>query len=132
MINHLIPFLFLSLLFKSAYAEYRTLNGTYNNLDNPILPTELARLNPPISYYSVININSSVIVPTPGNYTSSVPMNFVNCNASNNMPKGLHPLPRCVSDLAGSVRTNTEDVYNLDMLEKFKSKRKISHIVCFF
>ena len=120
--------LFFSLLFKLIYAEYRTLNGTFNNLNNPILEKSLARKNPPISFYSVIDVNSSMLIPTPGNYTS-VPINFGTCNASNSLPEGLYPLPRCVSDLVGSLRTEINDTYNLNVLEKFKSKRKISHIV---
>src|SRR3954454_5956195 len=76
--------------------------------------------------------NSRILISTRLNYTRSVPIAFVNCTSSNNLPEGLYPLPRCISNLIGSIRTNVDDVYNLDTLEKFKSKRKISHIVCFF
>lgn len=134
MINHLIILFLFSLLFKSVYTEYRTLNGTYNNLNNPFLPTSLARTNPPVSFFSKsANFNNDFqsLPATPGNYSSSVPTNLASCSSSSQLPEGLYPLPRCVSNIVGSIKANLSDVYNLNTLEKFKSKRKISHIVCF-
>jgi hypothetical protein len=134
MINYLIILFLFSLLFKSAYTEYRTLNGTYNNLYNPFLPTTLARTNPPVSFFNNpanSNNNFQSLPATPGNYSSLVPTNLASCSTSSNLPEGLYPLPRCVSNIVGSVRATLNDVYNLNALEKFKSKRKISHIVCF-
>ncbi|CAG8663617.1 4652_t:CDS:10 [Rhizophagus irregularis] len=115
--------------------EYRTLNGTYNNLRNPILSTTLARENPPVSFFSnSANFNNDFqsLPATPGNYSSLVPTNLASCSSSAQLPEDLYPLPRCVSNIIGSVRANLTDVYNLSTLEKFKSKRKISHISTFW
>ncbi|GES81430.1 heme peroxidase [Rhizophagus clarus] len=137
MINHLIILFLISLLFKSVYTEYRTLNGSYNNLNNPFLPTTLARNNPPISFFNgqssaSPNNNFQSLPSTPGNYTSLVPNNLASCGTSANLPGELYPLPRCVSNIVGSIRANLNDVYNLNTLEKYKSKRKISHISTFW
>src|SRR6266498_3164586 len=115
MINHLIILFLFSLLYKSVYTEYRTLNGTYNNLNDPFLATKLSRTNPPIA-----NSNNLTLPPTPGSYSSLVPANLASCSASVNLPEGSYPLPRCVSNIVGSIRANLNDVYNLDTLEKFK------------
>ena len=115
-------------MFNFIYAEYRTLDGTNNNLNTPLAKT-LVRGNPPISFYSVVNVTSSELIPTPGDYTSTVPIGFERCSSSNNLPINLYPLPRCVSDLVGSMKENANDVYNLNALGKFKSERKISHMV---
>src|SRR2546423_1654653 len=127
MANLLITLIFFSLLFKFTYATYRSIDGTNNNLNKPLSNT-LVREFPPISFYSVIDVNDSSLIPTPGNYTS-IPIDFQNCSSSNNLPEGLYPLPRCASNLVGSMRANIDDVYNLDTLGKYKSERKISHMV---
>ncbi|CAG8456991.1 13944_t:CDS:10 [Funneliformis mosseae] len=132
--NHLITLFLIPLLFTLIYAEYRTLNGTNNNLKNPslgVISSPLSRSNPPISFYTNINNDNAVsMIPTPGNYSSRVPKAFANCTAA--LPKNVFPLPRCASNKIGSIQANMDDVYNLDLLDKYKSKRKISHIFTYW
>src|SRR6266542_3003471 len=105
MTNHLIILVLLTLL-KLTYADYRTINGTYNNLKNPLsgsISSTLSRLNPPISYYNDADLKT--MISTPGNYTS-VPKDYATCSASNDLPDDIYPLPRCTSDLIGSMNSN--------------------------
>ncbi|CAG8440194.1 7816_t:CDS:10 [Funneliformis mosseae] len=125
-----IIFTILSLLIIITYQEYRSLNGEGNNRNDILIGTSnipFVRNIP--SKPNFADENYSMIF-TPGNYTTEVPDAFIACNAT--LPNDIFPLPRCVSNKLMSMQLNEEDMFNLPLLEKFKSKRDISHILTFW
>ncbi|CAG8440207.1 7817_t:CDS:10 [Funneliformis mosseae] len=110
--------------------EYRSLNGEGNNRNDPlagVMKTPFARNVPSMSNFADENFS---MIPTPGNYTTNVPNAFLACNAT--LPDGIFPLPRCVSNKLMSMQMNEDDIFDLTHLEKFKSKRDISHVLTFW
>ena len=122
----LVTFILIS---TTLCQKYRTINGTNNNANNPnagvpVIP--FVRNAPSISYFADANNN---LIQTPGNYTIfDIPFT---CAAAA-LPDGVFPLPRCVSNMIMSKQSKDDDMFNVQKLEKFKSKRKTSHIVSVF
>ncbi|CAG8586024.1 12445_t:CDS:10 [Funneliformis caledonium] len=125
-----VIFTILFLLVNITYQEYRSLNGEGNNRNDPlagVMKTPFARNVPSMSNFADENFS---MIPTPGNYTTNVPNAFLACNAT--LPDGIFPLPRCVSNKLMSMQMNEDDIFDLTRLEKFKSKRDISHVLTFW
>ncbi|RIA91279.1 hypothetical protein C1645_123157 [Glomus cerebriforme] len=106
--------------------KYRSINGEGNNINQPsagIPNTPFVRNVPPTSFFADTNNN---LIHTPGEYTF-VPETLFTCSAI--LPDGVFPLPRCVSNKLMSKQSKDNDMFDMSRLEKFKSKRKTSHIV---
>jgi hypothetical protein len=88
--------------------------------------TPFVRNLPSTSHYADANNN---LIHTPGDYTS-IPDTLFTCNAT--LPDDIFPLPRCVSNKLMSKQSKDNDIFDIPRLEKFKSKRKVSHIVSVF
>ncbi|GBC41947.2 heme peroxidase [Rhizophagus irregularis DAOM 181602=DAOM 197198] len=67
------------------------------------------------------------MVPTPGNYATDPKVSCVDP-----LPAGNYPLPRCVSNLITAMTLKDTDSFDLKRLDKFKSKRKNSHILTYW
>jgi hypothetical protein len=109
--------------------EYRSINGEGNNRNQPsagIPETPFARNLPSKSFYADAKNN---LINTPGNYVSA-PTTLNTCAAK--LPDGVFPLPRCISNKVMSMQSKDEDMFNITLLEKYKSRRRISHVVRFF
>lgn len=109
--------------------EYRSINGEGNNRNKPsagISDTPFARDVPSTSFFADANNN---LIVTPGNYLG-VPKTLFTCDA--NLPEGTFPLPRCISNKVMSKQSKDDDMFNTTLLEKYKSKRRISHMVGIF
>ncbi|SRR6266498_5439682 len=125
-----VIFTIFFLLTTVTYQEYRPLNGEGNKRDEPlagVANTPFVRNIPSTPNYADENAN---LIHTPGNYTAKVSDAFTTCNAK--LPDGVFPLPRCVSNKLMSMQSKDEDMLDLSRLNKFESKRKISHIVSVF
>ncbi|PKC07457.1 heme peroxidase [Rhizophagus irregularis] len=109
--------------------EYRSINGEGNNRNKPsagISDTPFARDVPSTSFFADANNN---LIVTPGNYLD-VPKTLFTCDA--NLPEGTFPLPRCVSNKVMSKQSKDDDMFNTTLLEKYKSKRRISHMLTYW
>lgn len=128
---NLLLFLFYTsiLITTTICLEYRPIDGMGNNRNLPsagIPKTPFVRNIPSTSYFADRNNN---LIHTPGDYIST-PDTLFTCNAT--LPDGIFPLPRCVSNKLMSKQSKDNDIFNIPRLEKFKSKRKVSHIVSVF
>lgn len=132
--NNLFKFLsyllFTFLLITTTICiEYRSINGVGNNRNKPsagISDIPFARDVPSTSFFADANNN---LINTPGNYLAA-PKTQVTCDAK--LPEGVFPLPRCISNKVMSKQSKDNDMFNLTLLEKYKSKRRISHVVGIF
>ncbi|GBC07612.1 hypothetical protein RclHR1_07570008 [Rhizophagus clarus] len=88
--------------------------------------TPFVRNIPSTSHYADTNNN---LIPTPGNYITT-PDIFFTCNVT--LPDNIFPLPRCVSNILMSKQSRDTDIFDIPLLEKFKSKRKVSHILTYW
>jgi len=128
-INQLLYHIILSILITIASCEYRSINGEGNNRDFPsdgIPITPLGRELPQSSQY-VAEVPFQM-VPTPGNYGETDPV--VSC--ADPLPANNFPLPRCVSNKITAMGLQNENSFDLASLEKFKSKRKNSHLLTYW
>ncbi|CAG8454369.1 2143_t:CDS:10 [Diversispora eburnea] len=82
-------------------AEYRSLDGTDNNLKNP----DTGSINQPL-----------LRTDEPNFYDSS------------EQTTGQLPMPRCISDRTTGIQMKIDDRFKIDFREKFKSKRNASHM----
>ncbi|GBC07611.1 hypothetical protein RclHR1_07570007 [Rhizophagus clarus] len=138
MIINNILFKFLSyllftfiLITTTICVEYRSINGEGNNRNQPsagIPETPFVRNVPSTSFYADTNNN---LINTPGNYVAAPNTNTPNTCAAN-LPNGVFPLPRCVSDKVMSKQSKDDDMFNVALLEKYKSKRKVSHVLTYW
>jgi len=122
---HIIIFIIL-LITITFQQGYRPLNGEGNNRIQStagIAKTPLVRELPSAFRFAD---DTAKMIPTPGDY-DVVPDTFTTCSAQ--LSEGLFPLPRCVSNKLTAMMLKDEDAYDFSRLEKFKSKRKNSHIV---
>jgi hypothetical protein len=87
--------------------------------------TPFVRNIPSTSHYADGNNN---LIHTPGDYISTT--DILTCNAT--LTVDVFPLPRCVSNKIMSKQSKDSDIFDIPRLEKFKSKRKVSHIVSVF
>src|ERR1044072_9503292 len=120
---------FTFILITTTVSEYRPIDGKGNNLNNPsagIPGTSFVRSVPSSSFFDVNNN----MIQTAGNYNVAPPAATLTC--ADNSPAQVFPLPRCVSNKLMSTRSKDDDMFDLGRLEKFKSKRKISHMVSVF
>ncbi|CAI2176968.1 15881_t:CDS:10 [Funneliformis geosporum] len=116
--------------YQAGPTEYRSLNGEGNNRNELLIGTSnipFVRNIPSKPNFADANYN---MIPTPGNYTANVPDALIACNAT--LPNGVFPLPRCVSNKLTSLQLNEDNMFDLPLLEKFKSKRDISHILTYW
>jgi hypothetical protein len=107
--------------------EYRPIDGKGNNRNQPsagIPDIPFVRNTPSKSYFADATNN---MIDTPGQYIST-PTTPFSCAAAI-LLEGVFPLPRCVSNKLMSMQSKDNDMYNVSHLEKFKSKRKVSHMV---
>ncbi|RGB28169.1 heme peroxidase [Rhizophagus diaphanus] len=89
--------------------------------------TPFVRNLPSTSYFADGNNN---LIHTPGDYISIPDTLFTSCNAT--LPDNIFPLPRCVSNKLMSKQSTDNDIFDIPRLEKFKSKRKVSHILTYW
>jgi len=108
--------------------EYRPIDGKGNNRNQPSDGTPNTPFVRSILSTHFADLNNNLI-HTPGDYISTPATPFT-CAAS--LPDGVFPLPRCVSNKLMSKQSKEEDIFDVSRLEKFKSKRKVSHIVNIF
>jgi hypothetical protein len=124
----LIKILFhLIFLITIATCDYRSISGEGNNRFFPsdgIANTPLIRETVPDTLYE--DAATFQMVPTPGNYATDPKVSCADL-----LPGGNYPLPRCVSNVITAMRLNDTDSFDLNRLDKFKSKRKNSHIVSY-
>ncbi|CAI2178890.1 18227_t:CDS:10 [Funneliformis geosporum] len=109
--------------------EYRSVNGEGNKKDEPLIGTPntpFVRNFPSVPNFADENYN---LIPTPGNY-KAIGTGAPTCNAK--LPLGTFPLPRCVSNKVMSMQLSDDDMFDITRLDKFKSKRKISHILTYW
>ncbi|RIA91281.1 hypothetical protein C1645_123186 [Glomus cerebriforme] len=123
-------FLFIfTLISTSLCQEYRSITGEGNNKNQPsagIPNTPFTRNVPPTSFFADANDN---LIHTPGEYTF-VPNTLFTCAA--NLPDGVFPLPRCISNKVMSKQSKDNDMFDISKLEKYKSKRRISHMLTYW
>ncbi|GBB83501.1 hypothetical protein RclHR1_10200008 [Rhizophagus clarus] len=123
-----ILFHLIFLITIATCIEYRSITGEGNNRFFPsdgMADTPLIRDALPNPLYA--DAATFEMVPTPGNYATDP-----KASCSNPLPAGNYPLPRCVSDLISAMRIQDTDAFNLQRLDKFKSKRKNSHILTYW
>lgn len=128
---NLLFFLFYTsiLITTTTCLEYRPIDGMGNNRYQPSAgtpKTPFVRKLPSTSHFADGNNN---LIHTPGDYIS-IPDTLFTCNAT--LPDDIFPLPRCVSNKLTSKQSKDNDIFDIPRLEKFKSKRKVSHIVSIF
>ncbi|RHZ69451.1 hypothetical protein Glove_283g157 [Diversispora epigaea] len=124
--KNLFWFYFLFLLgCYLVQAEYRSFDGTNNNLQNP----NTGSINQPLLRTDVPNFydSSEHMLLCPGNY-SKAPVQ-ISCGS---ITTGNLPMPRCISDRTTGIQMKFEDRFEIDFREKFKSKRNASHMNTFF
>lgn len=107
--------------------EYRSLNGSHNDMINQGVANMSFVREKMTEYYYANNLTFDMI-PTPGNY--AVPITPIRC--SDPLPPGNFPLPRCVSNKLHAFQLKPEDSYNLSHMARFKSKRRVSHVTTFW
>jgi hypothetical protein len=127
----LFIYLSLHLIVLPAYvaiaAEYRSLDGSNNNIAEPKAGTPnvpFFRKKPNDENYAGKN---GEMVSSPGNYNFILKEVAPKCKDL--IPKGMFPLPRCISDVLDGYQTTAKDAFSWDFLDSFKSKRKVSHMV---
>src|ERR1041385_7738534 len=106
--------------------EYRAIDGSGNNRNVPLagIPkTPFSRQIPPKSLYQP-GPTPFQMIPTPGNYELDP-----NVSCTDTLPSGNFPLPRCVSNKISAMKLQSDAAFNLAQSDKFKSKRRNSHIV---
>src|ERR1043165_2610238 len=124
-----IPFLLFSL--NNAQQQYRSLDGTNNNL---YVPTAGASGVPYLNYKNAKELfadaKTASMLTCPRNYIAdTLP---VTDKCTDVLPKGTFPLPRCISNLANGIRSTREQSLDANFTESLKSKRKSSHMVSQF
>ncbi|CAG8630503.1 4443_t:CDS:10 [Rhizophagus irregularis] len=130
----LFIYLLLHLIVLPAYVaaavEYRSLDGSNNNIAEPKAGTPnvpFFRQKPHDANYAGDN---SEMVSSPGNYNYNP--NEVVPKCKDLIPKGMFPLPRCISDVLDGYQTTAKDAFSWDFIDSFKSKRKVSHMITFW
>lgn len=120
-------FIYLSLIILPTYivAEYRSLDGSNNNIAIPnagIPNVPYFRQKPNNEKYAGDN---GEMIPSPGNYV----LNVKAPTCKDPRAKGIFPLPRCISNVLDSYQLTKEYAFSWNLLDSFKSKRKVSHMV---
>ncbi|CAB4491492.1 unnamed protein product [Rhizophagus irregularis] len=130
----LFIYLLLHLIVLPAYVaaavEYRSLDGSNNNIAEPKAGTPnvpFFRQKPHDANYAGDN---GEMVSSPGNYNYNP--NEVVPKCKDLIPKGMFPLPRCISDVLDGYQTTAKDAFSWDFIDSFKSKRKVSHMITFW
>ncbi|CAG8632062.1 25348_t:CDS:10, partial [Dentiscutata erythropus] len=100
--------------------EYRSLNGT-NNDKNNTGAANMSFVRDKMKQYYYANNSTFAMISTP------VPTTNITC--IDTLQPSNFPLPRCVSNKIHSFQLKPQDSYNLTLLNHFKSKRRVSHIV---
>ncbi|CAG8540148.1 15379_t:CDS:10 [Funneliformis mosseae] len=135
--NKLIKSLFHVIIFVILFVtktcqEYRSISGEGNNKLNPldgVSKTPFIRELPSESRFA--DQATSKMISTPGEYGEAiVPDTLTTCSAQ--LPANTFPLPRCVSNKVAAMTLKVDDSFNFQLLEKFKSKRKNSHILTYW
>ncbi|CAJ0900794.1 1423_t:CDS:2, partial [Entrophospora sp. SA101] len=110
--------------------EYSNLDGTNNNLNNPkagSFGSPYLREVP--THKSFFSIQDSMI-PSPGDYNPLPAGTTIKC--SDPLPFNNYPLPRCISDIHNGYQTKVQDKFNWEIINSFKSSRKVSHMATFW
>jgi hypothetical protein len=110
---------------NSAQKQYRSLDGTNNNL-----------LVPDAGASGVLYLNGNELFADPTTASMlNCPHNYQNDGlplvdrCSDILPEGTFPLPRCISDLANGIQATQAQQYDENFIESLKSIRKSSHMV---
>jgi hypothetical protein len=125
--NQLLYYIIFAILITITTCEYRSIDGGGNNRNFPsdgVPKSALGRENPKTNY----GVGAFQMVPTPGNYGELDPK----MSCADPLPADNFPLPRCVSNLITAMKLKNDDSFNLAYLDKYKSKRKCSHLVSWF
>jgi hypothetical protein len=119
-------------LFKINNAQqYRTLDGTNNNLNVPNAGAVGAiYLNYKNAAELFADSATASMVICPQNYQAVASPVIDKC--TDVLQEGTFPLPRCISDLVDGVQAKQTQQLNEGFVDSFKSKRKSSHMVSQF
>ncbi|PKC11241.1 heme peroxidase [Rhizophagus irregularis] len=119
-------------LFKINNAQqYRTLDGTNNNLNVPnagVVGAIYLNYKNAVELFADSATASMVICPQ--NY-QVVALPVVD-KCTDVLQEGTFPLPRCISNLADGVQATQAQQFDESFVDSFKSKRKSSHMMTFW
>src|SRR6266498_443389 len=118
-------------LFKINNAQqYRSLDGTNNNLNVPNAGASGVNY---LNYKNAIELfadsATASMVACPHNY-QAVTLPVVD-KCTDILPEGTFPLPRCISDLVNGVQATQAQQFDENFVDTFRSKRKSSDMVSF-
>ncbi|CAG8540047.1 34291_t:CDS:10 [Gigaspora margarita] len=123
----LIVFLITACFSLSFIVEARLIDGSDNNVINPTSGTPG---QPYLRAISSLNFNqNSSPVTSPTDFLGLTPSGPTTIKCTDNVPAGLYPMPRCISDVI--CKYNTPD-YNVSALLSYRSFRRTSHFATFF
>ncbi|KAF0535888.1 heme peroxidase [Gigaspora margarita] len=123
----LIVFLITACFSLSFIAEARLIDGSDNNVINPTSGTPG---QPYLRAISSLNFNqNSSPVTSPTDFLGLTPSGPTTIKCTDNVPAGLYPMPRCITDVI--CKYNTPD-YNVSALLSYRSFRRTSHFATFF
>jgi hypothetical protein len=119
---------FLLLISINDAQQYRSLDGTNNNL---YVPNAGASGVPYLNYKNAkenfADSKTASMLTCPHNYVADKLPIVDKC--TDILPKGTFPLPRCVSNLANGIQSTRAQQFDADFTNSLKSKRKSSHMV---
>ncbi|CAG8477405.1 3801_t:CDS:10 [Gigaspora margarita] len=120
-------FLFIACFSLPFTVEARLINGGDNNAINPIAGTPG---QPYLRAISSLNFNqNSSPVTSPTDFLGLNPSGPTTIKCTDNIPAGLYPMPRCISDVI--ARYNTP-LYDVNALSSYRSFRRTGHFATFF
>src|SRR4051812_46422797 len=124
---HYKLFIYFSLIILATYvvAEYRSLDGSNNNIAVPNAGIPNVPFNRQKPNYEKYAGNNGKMIPSPGNYV----LNGISPTCKDPREEGIFPLPRCISNVLDGYQLTRENEFSWDFLDSFKSKRKVSHMV---
>ncbi|CAG8491021.1 13221_t:CDS:10, partial [Gigaspora margarita] len=103
------------------------INGSDNNAINPIAGTPG---QPFLRAISSLNFNQNFSpVKSPTDFLGLNPSGPTTIKCTDNVPAGLYPMPRCISNVICKYNTSS---YNVNVLSSYRSFRRTSHFATFF
>ncbi|RIB20284.1 heme peroxidase [Gigaspora rosea] len=123
----LTKFLFIACFSFPFIVETRLINGSDNNDINPTAGTPG---QPFLRAISSLNFNQNFSpVTSPTDFLGLNPNGPTTIKCNDNVPAGLYPMPRCISNVICKYNTSP---YNINVLSSYRSFRRTSHFATFF
>ncbi|KAF0530586.1 heme peroxidase [Gigaspora margarita] len=123
----LTMFLFIACFSLPFIVEAWFINGSDNNDINPIAGTPG---QPFLRAISSLNFNQNFSpVTSPTDFLGLNPSGPTTIKCTDNVPAGLYPMPRCISNVICKYNTSS---YNVNVLSSYRSFRRTSHFATFF